>query len=148
MNPPDNPINALISFGNSMMYSSILTEIYHTQLNPTISFLHEPGERRFSLSLDISEIFKPIIVDRIIFSAINQRMIQAVHFDKDLNMCYLNQKGRTIFQREFDNKLNTIIKHPKLKRNVSYRRLIRLECYKLIKHILDQEKYEGLRMWW
>ena len=65
--PPDNPINAAISFGNSMIYSACLTEIYRTQLNPTISFLHEPGDRRFSLSLDLAEIFKPLIVDRIIF---------------------------------------------------------------------------------
>ncbi|NPA40535.1 MAG: type I-B CRISPR-associated endonuclease Cas1, partial [Thermodesulfobacteria bacterium] len=61
--PPENPLNALISFGNSMLYTTILKEIYHTQLHPAVSFLHEPFERRFSLALDISEIFKPIIVD-------------------------------------------------------------------------------------
>lgn len=55
--PPDNMINALISFGNSLIYGTVLSEIYHTQLNPTISYLHEPGERRFSLSLDLSEVF-------------------------------------------------------------------------------------------
>ncbi|WP_029688665.1 type I-B CRISPR-associated endonuclease Cas1b [Thermoanaerobacter sp. A7A] len=148
MNPPDNPINALISFGNSMMYSIVLTEIYNTQLNPTISYLHEPGERRFSLSLDISEIFKPIIVDRVIFSLINQKMIREEHFDQELEMCYLNEQGRVLFQREFEEKLGTIIKHPKLNRSVSYRRLIRLECYKLIKHLLDEEEYESLKMWW
>lgn len=148
MNPPDNPMNALISFGNSMMYSIVLTEIYNTQLNPTVSYLHEPGERRFSLSLDISEIFKPIIIDRIIFSLINQKMIREEHFDQDLELCYLNEKGRVIFQREFEEKLGTIIKHPKLNRSVSYRRLIRLECYKIIKHLLDEEEYESLKMWW
>jgi len=42
--PPDNMINCLISFGNSLAYTTTLSEIYHTQLNPTISFLHEPGE--------------------------------------------------------------------------------------------------------
>ncbi|MDW7681501.1 MAG: type I-B CRISPR-associated endonuclease Cas1b, partial [bacterium] len=57
--PPDNMINALISFGNAMVYTTCLSEIYRTQLNPTISFLHEPGERRFSLSLDLAEVFKP-----------------------------------------------------------------------------------------
>jgi len=56
--PPDNEINALISFGNSMLYTVCLSEIYRTQLTPTISYLHEPGARRFSLALDISEIFK------------------------------------------------------------------------------------------
>ena len=49
--PPTNPVNALISFGNSLVYTTVLSEIYKTQLNPLISFLHEPGERRFSLSL-------------------------------------------------------------------------------------------------
>ena len=59
MHPPDNMLNSLISFVNSLIYSKTLTEIYHTQLNPTISYLHEPGSRRYSLCLDISEIFKP-----------------------------------------------------------------------------------------
>jgi len=58
--PPQNEVNALISFGNMMCYSQCLRAIHQTQLNPTISYLHTPGERRYSLSLDISEIFKPI----------------------------------------------------------------------------------------
>jgi CRISPR-associated endonuclease Cas1 len=53
--PPDNMINALISFANSMVYTACLGEIYKTQLNPLISFLHEPGTKRFSLSLDLVE---------------------------------------------------------------------------------------------
>ena len=47
MHPPDNMINSLISLVNSLIYSKTLTEIYHTQLNPTISYLHEPGSRRY-----------------------------------------------------------------------------------------------------
>lgn len=49
--PPDNLINALISFGNSLLYAAVLSQIYRTPLNPTISYLHEPGTRRFSLVL-------------------------------------------------------------------------------------------------
>ena len=79
--PPENPLNALISFGNSLCYTLCLGEIYHTQLNPLISYLHEPGERRFSLALDISEVFKPLLVDRVIFKVLNQKMIQLDHFD-------------------------------------------------------------------
>ena len=69
--PPDNEVNALISFGNSLLYTVCLGEIYRTQLTPTISYLHEPGARRFSLALDLSEIFKPLIVDRAIFRLLN-----------------------------------------------------------------------------
>lgn len=146
--PPENMINCLISFGNSLAYTTTLSEIYHTQLNPTISYLHEPGERRFSLSLDMSEIFKPILVDRIIFNLINNRIIKPEHFLEELNFCYLNDNGKKVFLSEYDEKLKTTIRHKKLGRSVSYRRLIRLECYKLIKHLIGEEKYEGFNAWW
>ena len=147
--PPDNPINAVISFGNSMMYSACLTEIYRTQLNPTISFLHEPGDRRFSLSLDLAEIFKPLIVDRIIFRLFNrQQLDESKHFETNVDGCYLNENGRKLFIAEFDEQLKQTISHRRLKRHVSYQRLIRLECYKLIKHLVDMEPYQALRPWW
>ena len=146
--PPDNMINCLISFGNSLLYTSTLSEIYHTQLNPTISYLHEPGERRFSLSLDLSEIFKPILVDRTIFKLVNNRMIGEKHFQDELNFCYLNEKGRRTFISEYDDKLRTTINHPALKRKISYQRLVRLECYRLIKHLIGGQKYEGFKAWW
>lgn len=146
--PPDNPVNALISFGNSLCYAACLSEIYRTQLNPLISYLHEPGERRFSLALDLSEVFKPILVDRAIFKLVNQKMIQIDDFDQDVNYCYLKERGRRVFLKEWDERLNTTIQHRRLKRKVSYQRLIRLECYKLIKHLTGMETYEGFRAWW
>ena len=146
--PPTTPLNALISFGNSLLYATVLGEIYRSQLNPTISYLHEPGMRRFSLSLDLSEIFKPIIVDRVIFKLINNQMLKEEDFDRELNYCYLSEEGRKTFVREYEERLNQTIEHRQLKRNVSYQRLIRLECYKLIKHLLGDEEYKGFRMWW
>jgi CRISP-associated protein Cas1 len=146
--PPTNPINALISFGNSLLYATTLSEIYRTQLNPTVSFLHEPSARRYSLSLDLSEIFKPIIVDRTIFKVVNERMIQMDDFDRDLNYCYLKESGRKTFVQEYESRLQQTIEHRKLKKHVSYRHLIRLECYKLVKHLVGEEPYEGFRMWW
>ena len=146
--PPSNPINALISFGNSLVYTLVLSEIYKTQLNPLISFLHEPGERRFSLSLDIAEIFKPLLSDRLIFSLLNKKQIQDKHFSKELNKCYLTEEGRKIFLKEFDEKLKTTIQHRQLKKSVSYRHLIRLECYKIIKHLLGEKEYKPFKIWW
>ena len=146
--PPDNKINTMISFCNSLVYTTVLSQIYQTQLNPTISYLHEPGERRFSLSLDLSEIFKPLLADRMIFKLINNGEIQEKHFDKDTNQCLLNESGRKIVLREYDQRLQTTIKHRGLGRNVSYQRLIKLECYKLIKHLLGDEKYAGFVIWW
>jgi CRISPR-associated protein Cas1 len=143
--PPQNMLNSLISFGNSLLYASILTEIYHTQLTPTVSYLHEPGERRYSLSLDISEVFKPIIVDRVIFNLVNNRIIKPEHFDNKLNASFLNEQGRKIFVSEYNKKLETTIRNQTLKRNISYQRLIRIECFKLVKHLLGEKAYKGFR---
>ena len=146
--PPDNMINTLISFINSLIYTTCLSEIYKTQLNPTISYLHSPGDRRFSLCLDITEIFKPLIVDRMIFSLLNRNMINEDDFAKDSNFYYLKDKGRKKILEEYEKKLNQTITHKELKREVSYQTLIKLECYKLIKHLLGDKKFDGFKMWW
>jgi len=146
--PPSNEVNALISFGNMMCYSQCLRAIHQTQLNPTISYLHSPGERRYSLSLDISEIFKPLLVDRVIFKVLNKRELQEKHFDKKLNKCLLNQAGKKIFVKAFEDRLNETIQHRALNRSVSYKHLIKLECYKLSKHLLGMEEYKPFKMWW
>lgn len=146
--PPKDPINALISFGNSMMYTTVLGEIYKTQLDPTISFLHEPSTKRFSLSLDLAEIFKPLIVDPVIFSLINNRRITIKDFDIEEGICFLNDDGKKKFISEYEKKMAVTIKHRTLKRKVSYKMFIRLECYKLIKHFIGDEKYKPLKAWW
>ncbi len=146
--PPENEINALISFGNMMCYTVCLKAIHQTQLNPTISYLHTPGERRYSMCLDISEIFKPIVVDRVIFKVINKQILQARHFDKQLNKCLLNEEGKKIFVKEFNDRLNETFRHRSLGRDVSYGHLIKLECYKLAKHLLGMEEYKPFKMYW
>lgn len=146
--PPENEVNALISFGNMVCYTLCLRAIHQTQLNPTISFLHTPGERRYSLALDVAEIFKPIIIDRVIFKVLNKREIQEKHFDKKLNKCMLNQSGKKIFVKAIEDKLLETLKHRTLNRNVSFRHLVKLECYKLAKHLLEIEEYKPFKMYW
>ena len=146
--PPTNKGNALISFGNGIMYASVLSEIYNTHLNPTISFLHEPYERRFSLALDLAEIFKPVIVDRIILKLANKRMLGDEHFMGEVGNMALSDAGKRVFLEEYNTKMSTTIKHKGLGREVSYQRLIRLECYKLEQHIIGGRRYRPLIMWW
>lgn len=146
--PPRDPVNALISFGNSLMYTAVLGEMYKTQLDPTISFLHEPSTKRFSLSLDIAEIFKPLIIDPVIFKLINNRVIKEEDFDIEEGFCFLSEEGKKKFIEEYETKMATTIKHRKLKRKTSYKMFIRLECYKLIKHFVGDEIYKPLKAWW
>jgi len=148
MQPPLNEVNALISFGNMMCYSQCLRAIHQTQLNPVISFLHSPGERRFSLSLDLAEIFKPVLVDRVIFKVLNKRMLQENDFENSLNRVVLKPAGKKTFVQVFEERLTETIQHRQLNRSVSYKHLIKLECYKLIKHIMEIEPYKPLKMYW
>jgi CRISPR-associated protein Cas1 len=127
--PPDNEVNALISFGNSVCYTACLSEIYRTQLTPTISYLHEPGARRFSLALDLSEIFKPLLVDRAIFRLLNTGQLKPEHFDRNLGGCYLTEAGKRLVLGALEDRLNA-------------------ECYKLIRHLTGVETYHAFRAWW
>lgn len=147
-NPPDNMINSLISFVNTLFYTKVLGEIYKTQLNSTVSYLHQPSTKRFSLSLDISEIFKPLIVDRLIFSLLNKKQITEKSFIKDFEYLRLKEDASKLIVQELEERLKQVIQHKDLNRKVSYQYLIRLECYKLIKHLLGEKKYLSFQMWW
>ena len=78
--PPQNEVNALISFGNTVLYNYIATEIQKVNLDVSVGFLHSTTNRTKTLNLDIAEIFKPLIVDRVIFSLINKNEINLEHF--------------------------------------------------------------------
>ena len=146
--PPNNEMNSLISFGNSLLYGTVLTEIYNTQLHPAISYVHEPFVRRYSLSLDIADIFKPLLVDRVIFKLVNKGMLDDSCFRMEFNAMFLSDKGKRLFLKEYQTRLDKTIMHRGIKRRISYRRLIRHECYKLIKHVMDQQEYEPFIIWW
>ncbi|TQV62881.1 MAG: type I-B CRISPR-associated endonuclease Cas1 [Sulfurovum sp.] len=140
--PPDNPMNALVSFGNTMLYTKTISAIYHTHLNQSISFLHSPQDGRFSLSLDLSEAFKPVIVFRTIFDLVGRKQLQvAKHFDKNLNYALLNEEGKKIFINAFEERMNESFMHPKLKRKVSYKQCLKLDGYKLIKYIVEGREF-------
>ncbi len=141
--PPDNPINALISFGNTLLYTKTISAIYNTHLNQCISFLHEPSEGRFSLSLDLSEVFKPILVFKTIFEVVGRKKLQVQkHFDKSLNYALLNENGKKIFIEAFENRLNETFKPSSLNRQITYKNAIKLDGYKLIKMLNNGEIFQ------
>jgi CRISPR-associated protein Cas1 len=147
-NPPPNEVNSLISFGNSLVYANCVSAIRATALDPTISYLHEPGERRYSLSLDLADLFKPVIADRVLFRLVNRNQIDQDDFETELGSCLLNESGRKTYTKELEETLERTVEHPELNRKVSYQYLMRIEAYKLKKHLLTGESYDAFRRWW
>lgn len=147
-NPPENKLNALISFGNSLLYSTVVSQIYKTDLNPTVSYLHEPSERRNSLALDIADIFKPNLVDRVLFKVINTNQIQKSDFKEKEIGYHLTEDARKLFVEKYESMLSETVEHPQLNRNVSHEYLIRLDLYNLQKHVASDEEYRPFKRWW
>lgn len=146
--PPKNYLNVLISFGNSIMYTMVLSEIYKTHLDPRIGYLHTTNFRRFTLNLDVAEIFKPILIDRLIFSLLDKKMITKEDFEQQVEGLLLKEKGKKTFVTELDRRMETTINLKSLGRSVSYRRLLRLELYKLEKHFMGEKEYEPFIAAW
>ena len=141
--PPDNPMNALIGFGNTLLYTKTISALYQTHLNQSISFLHSPREGRFSLSLDLCEVFKPIVVFKTIFDCVNKKKLQvAKHFDKSVNYALLNETGKKIFIENFENRINETFMHPTLKRKTTYKSALRYDAYKLIKYLIENKPFK------
>jgi CRISPR-associated protein Cas1 len=139
--PPRDPLNALVSFGNTLLYVATLSQIFQTRLDPRLSFLHTPSDRRYSLHLDVSEVFKPIIVDRTIFSLINRRILQVGHFAMTEGGVFLNEEGRRLFLEAFEDHMRKTVRTARLGHRLSYRSLIRAELRKIERHVLDEEPY-------
>ncbi len=146
--PPKDLINSLISFGNSIMYLQTMSQIHYAGLNPSIGYLHSSNNRKNSLSLDISEIFKPIIVDRAIFTLLNKNMISKKDFIVKDERIVIQSEARRKFLSMIDNELSSTIKTDNLKNGISYRNLIKNECIKLKNDLLDNDEYKVLKVRW
>lgn len=144
---PQDPVNSMISFGNAILYSTILSIIYQTFLDPRIGYLHSTNDRSFSLNLDIADIFKPIIIDRLIVSLINKKQIKPEDFFRYKNSVRLRKKGRKKFLNEYEKKLSSVIKYTGTQKK-SYKEIIKAECYKLYKHFEEEEKYTSYNAHW
>ncbi|ASJ13867.1 type I-B CRISPR-associated endonuclease Cas1b [Thermococcus radiotolerans] len=145
--PPGDEVNAMISYGNAVLYGVILSEIHKTCLNPTVSYLHEPRDGRNSLVFDIADIFKPITVFRVTSRMTNRREIQEEHFKRG-NGVYLTDEGKRLLVEGFNRELERKVRHPQLKRYTSVRYIMRLELYSFRNHITGKRKYKSLRAWW
>lgn len=146
--PPQNFLNTLISFANSIIYVAVLSEIYRTHLDPRIGYLHATNFRRLTLNLDVAEIFKPLIADRAIFSVIGRKEISEEDFESGTEGISLKDKGKKALIAEIERKFETTFNHREIGRQVSYRRLIRLELYKLEKHLIGETPYEPFVARW
>lgn len=137
--PPENIVNSLISFGNMVLYKLILQKLKEIGIDEKISYYHSLNNTRYSLALDISEFLKPIYVHKFIIKLINEKKVIKKNFKND-GTFNLTDDGLKIFMIEFKSLIEKTIYNDKLKRNVSLEYVIKLELYKYLKYINNEEK--------
>ncbi len=138
--PPTDKLNSFISYINTRIYNVVLSEIYKTELDPRIGFLHEPNYRSLSLHLDIAEIFKPIIGDNLIFTMLNKNEITAKDFITDSGRIRFSNEAVKKIELKMIGKLTEQITIGKQK--LTWRQVIRREVNQLKKSVCEYVEYE------
>jgi CRISPR-associated protein Cas1 len=138
--PPADKINSLISYVNTRIYNVCLSEIYKTELDPRIGFLHEPNYKALSLHLDVAEIFKPVIGDRLIFSLLNKQEITAKSFQTDARRIRFTNEAIQKIEMSMIKKLTESITIGKQK--LTWRQVIRREVNQIKKTVVEGTPYE------
>ncbi|GAB6134925.1 CRISPR-associated endonuclease Cas1 [Thermococcus prieurii] len=146
--PPEDEVNALISYANAVTYGLAFSSAIKAGLDPAIGYLHAVNDRRHSLPLDLADIFKPLYVFTTIHRLYTEGKLRKGHFSRKGKAVYLSREGKRLLLSELTATLMTTVYYKRLKRNVSYRSMLDMEARKLRKHVLGEETYRPFRPWW
>lgn len=138
-NPPKNEVNAMLSYGYAILYGIILAILDRSSLYPQISFIHSLSKNCDSLQFDLADIFKPILVDRLVLRLIRKKQIKKSFFKtKEDGLCYMTKEGVKVFIREFDKLMQSTIEYKS--RRYSYRSILSKEVHKYSEYIKGNTK--------
>lgn len=138
--PPTDPINALLSYGYTLLTSQMVAAAHIVGFDPYIGYLHSTQYGRPALALDIMEMFRAPIVDSVVLTMLNNRMLTPDDFEETLGAWRLTDAGRRLFLQKFEERLNEEIVHPVLQKKVSYRRALELQMRLLSRWLLSELK--------
>ena len=136
--PPTDPVNALLSFGYSMLTRSFLVALSAVGFDPFRGFFHQPRYGRPALALDMMEPFRSLIVDSCVITAINNGQIGKSDFIETPIGVNLTDKGRKCFIAIFERRLDQEVTHPHFGYAVEYRRLFEMQARLLARFLLGE----------
>ncbi len=139
--PPRDPINAMLSYGYSLLCKDVVNELMRVGLDPYLGFYHSNIYGRPALALDIMEEFRSIIVDSAVLTAINTGMVNQADFRQEFGKCEMSEKGRKALFQAYRNRINEEITHPIFGYKLNYRRNIELQVRFMAK-VLTKELNE------
>jgi CRISPR-associated protein Cas1 len=136
--PATDPVNALLSFGYALLTTQVAAAVQIAGFDPHIGFLHSSTYGRPSLALDVMEEFRPLVVDSVVLTLLNNRMLTREDFVEELGAFRLKEKPRKLFLTRFEERLNEEITHPTFHHKVTYRRCIELQARLVAKYLTGE----------
>jgi CRISP-associated protein Cas1 len=133
--PPRDPINALLSFGYSMLARDMMVTLTVVGFDPYMGFYHQPRYGRAALALDVMEEFRPLVVDSVVLSVVNTGTLVAGHFVRRGGAVSLTDAGRTIFLRAYGRRMDELVSHPVFGYRISYRRVLEVQVRLLARYL-------------
>jgi CRISP-associated protein Cas1 len=135
--PPTDPINALLSYGYSLLTSQVAAAVQIVGFDQYIGYLHSSTYGRPALALDLMEEFRPLIVDSVVLTLLNNRMLTLNDFHVELGAYRLKKEPRKLFLTKFEERLNEEITHPVFGYKTKYRRCIEIQARLVAKYLTD-----------
>ncbi len=126
--PPTDPVNSLLSFGYSLLTNKVASAVQLVGFDHFVGYLHSSFYGRPSLALDIMEEFRPVIVDSVVLTLLNNRMLTPNDFVVELGAYRLKDVQRKVFFIKFEERLNEEVSHPLFGYRVTYRRCLELQA--------------------
>ncbi|MGQ4646190.1 type I-D CRISPR-associated endonuclease Cas1d [Lyngbya aestuarii] len=145
--PPTDPVNALLSFGYSLLRHDVQSAVNIVGFDPYLGYLHVERYGRPSLALDLMEEFRPLVVDAVVVSAVNRKFLKLTDFTSEpvSNAVSLTSEGLKVFLRLYEQKKQSKFKHPVLKRQCTYQEAFEIQARLLGKYLMGEiEKYPPL----
>lgn len=136
--PPTDPVNALLSYGYSLLSSQVESAVQIVGFDQYIGYLHSSTYGRPALALDLMEEFRPLIVDSVVLTLLNNRMLTPNDFHVELGAYRLKKEPRKLFLKRFEERLNEEITHPIFGYRTRYRRCIELQARLIAKYLTGE----------
>lgn len=136
--PPTDPVNALLSYGYVILTSQVASILAGVGFDPYIGYLHASRYGKPALALDLMEEFRPIIVDSVVLSLLNNRQLSQSDFVLELNSYRMTEATKRLFLQKFEERMQEVITHPAFEYKVAYRRCIELQARLLGKYLTGE----------
>lgn len=139
--PPKDKFNSMLSFGYTIIMNDIYNAIEQRGLNPYFGFVHQDREKHPTLSSDLIEEWRPVIVDAVTLSLVNGHEIDDIHFynDDTTGAIYFTNEGLKIYISKIEKRLDTTMKYlDYIDYPITFRRALDMQALQLCKAIEEK----------